>query len=103
MLFMTTVCDGTEYVKRKRRRPANTATGALQTRKVFGDNVVKELAIPSFIDLYNHWMNGVDLADQFRHYYTIQRQHKQTWKPLWHFLLDTANSNAYKLSSPTPS
>ena len=44
-------------------------------------------------------MNGVDIADQLRASYTSQRRHHQTWKPLWHFLIDTMASNCYKLSA----
>lgn len=44
-------------------------------------------------------MNPVDVADQLRQYYTTKRRHAQTWKPLWYFLLDTAVTNCYLLSS----
>ena len=48
--------------------------------------------------MYNHHMNGVDRADQLRSYYTTQTKHNKTWKALWHFLLDTTTTNAYKLA-----
>ena len=100
MLFMTTVHNGLEtLVNRERRRPAATSTGARQTAKIFGSSARKILPIPLFIDQYNHFMGGVDIADQMRSYYTTQRRHHQTWKPLWHFLLDTVASNCFKLSS----
>jgi hypothetical protein len=35
---------------------------------------------------------------RIRHY-TTQRVHCKTWKPLFHFLLDTSITNSYKLSS----
>ena len=47
-------------------------------------------------------MGGVDIADQRRSYFTTQRTHRKTWKPLWHFLLDTVISNCFLLSSYTP-
>lgn len=96
---MTTVHTGKETVIRARRRPAGTATGAVQTRRVFGTLAVKDLAIPKFIDMYNHHMNGVDHADQLRGYYTSQRRSPHTWRPLWYFLLDTTVCNAYQLSA----
>jgi len=96
---MTTVHNGNETIIRERRRPTATSTGARQTAKIFGSSVQKMLPIPLFIDQYNHYMNGVDVADQIRSYYTTQRRHHQTWKPLWHFLLDTVASNCFKLSS----
>ena len=73
VLFMSTVSNGTTRIVRQRRRPARTATNARTSRMVFGDAVVKDLAIPNYIDMYNHFMNGVDLADQLRSYYNTQK------------------------------
>lgn len=36
---------------------------------VFGEDVTKDLWIPQFIDTYNHFMNGVDLANELCSYY----------------------------------
>jgi len=72
------------------------------TRKVFGDEVVKTLRIPTFIFYYNLYMGGVDIADQLRSYFNTQRTHRKTWKPLFHFLLDTVLGNSYLLSSYRP-
>ena len=55
--------------------------------------------IPEFINQYNLYICGVDVADQLRSYYTTQRVHLKTWKPLFHFLFDTTVGNCYKLSS----
>ena len=101
VLFMSTVSTGTKTVKRMRRRPAKTSTNAKTSRAVFGDQAVKELSIPDFIDLYNHFMNGVDVADQLRCYYNTQRVHLRTWKPLWHFLLDITVCNSFKIANTT--
>ena len=46
-------------------------------------------------------MNDVDVADQLRCYYNIQRITYKTWKPLWHFLLDTTVTNSYKIANTT--
>ena len=72
------------------------------TRKVFGDEVVKALRIPTFIFYYNLYMGSVDIADQLRSYFNTQRTHRKTWKPLFHFLLDTVLGNSYLLSSYRP-
>ena len=69
VLFMSTVSNNQETVKRLRRRPAKSATNARTSRAVFGEMTTKELDIPKFIDMYNHYMNGVDNADQLRCYY----------------------------------
>ncbi|KAJ9652035.1 hypothetical protein H2201_009246, partial [Coniosporium apollinis] len=88
----------TNTVKRVRRRPSATASNARTSRAAFGSEVLKELEIPEFIHLYNHFMGGVDNADQLRVYYNTQRVHLKSWKPLWHWLLDVAIVNSYKLS-----
>jgi hypothetical protein len=98
VLFMSTVARPGVTIQRRRRRPGKTRTGASITRRVFKDEVIKELSIPEFIDLYNHFMNGVDRHDQLRCYYFTQRRHLKSWKALWHWLLDVAVVNSYKLS-----
>lgn len=52
-------------------------------RKVFGEEKRKDLAIPTFIDDYNHFMGGVDIADQLRTYYSTQRIALCSWYPLF--------------------
>jgi hypothetical protein len=47
-------------------------------------------------------MGGVDIADQLRSYFNTQRSHVRTWKPLFHFLLNTIIGNCYLLSSYRP-
>jgi hypothetical protein len=66
VLFMPTVHSGKEKVVRRRRRPVTTSSGAIQTRRVFGEEPTKELLIPNYINDYNHYMNAVDRADQLR-------------------------------------
>ena len=75
VLFMSTVSNGTARIVRQRRRPTKTATNARTSRMVFSDAVVKDLPIPNYIDIYNHFMNGVDIADQLRSYYNTQKSH----------------------------
>src|SRR4051812_35258160 len=75
-----------------------TSTNAVTARKVFGDLSRKELDIPTFIDDYNHNMNGVDLAYQFRQVYDTQRISYRIWFPLMHWVFDQAATNAYKLA-----
>ena len=41
-------------------------------------------------------MNGVDRFDQLRSYYSIQRAHSKTWRPLLNLLIDITLVNAYK-------
>ena len=97
VLFMSTVPTGMESILRNRRRPAKSATNSRTSREVFGDSSTKELLIPRFIDDYNHFMGGVDSADQLKSHYNTQRRHFKNWKPLWHFLLDITITNCFKL------
>ena len=82
VLFISIVSNSSKQVIRQRRRPARTSTNARTSRMVFGDAVVKDLAIPDYIDIYNHFMNGVDVADQLRSYYNTQKSHWKSWKAL---------------------
>ena len=75
VLFMDTIANGRKTMNSWQRRLAKTNTNAKTSRLILGDEAIKELSIPEFIDLYNHFMNGVDTADQSRNYYTIQRVH----------------------------
>ena len=102
VLFMSTVTTGRKKVIRCRKRPAKTATNSRTSRAVFGDDIVKELEIPEFIDMYNRYMNSIDVADQLRSYYNTQRTHRKNWKSLWHFLLDTTITNSYLIAKHTP-
>ena len=86
-------------VTSKRNRLGATSTNARITREVFGDSPFKLLEIPSFIDDYNHHMNSVDLANQYRQAYDTQKIAYQIWIPLLHWVLDQAAINAYKLAS----
>ena len=55
---------------RMRKRPKKTASNAKITREPFGDKPTKILPIPTFIDDYNHYMGGVDQANQLRASFT---------------------------------
>lgn len=68
VLSLTTFHTGKETVNRFRPGPPKTSTNARTSRGVFGYVTVKELPFPQFIDMYNYFMNGVDLADQLRSY-----------------------------------
>jgi len=96
---MTTVHKGHEKVLTLRKCPALGSAGHKAALKVFGKEKEKELWIPKFIDDYNRFMHGVDIADQFRSYFTVQRQCKRNWKALLHFLVDISIVNAFRLSA----
>src|SRR5436305_9466172 len=82
-------------IERVRRRPRETSTNAVKVRAVFGTLSKKALPIPVIIDDYNHFMGGVNIADQLRGYYGTQLPVRRTWMPLFFWLLDTALVNSY--------
>ncbi|RFU23937.1 hypothetical protein B7463_g12401, partial [Scytalidium lignicola] len=72
--------DTTETFRDKvRRRPTKTSTSAWQARAPFGNQPTKELAIPVVIDDYNHYIGGVDIANQFKAEYETHRTTFRTW------------------------
>ena len=87
VLFMTTINNGLETVDRIRKRPSKKSA---QNTLLWGSN----LPIPTFINDYNHNMNGVDRADQIRQGHHTRRRCFLTWRPLWHYLPDTTICNA---------
>ena len=94
-----TVHEASSQITCSRKWPQTTSTNATTARKVFGDLPQRELDIPTFIDDYNHNMNGVDLANQFRQVYDTQRIAYRIWFPLMHWAFDQAAINAYKLAT----
>jgi hypothetical protein len=82
----------------KQNRPAATSANASITQKVFREFAYMLLEILTWVDDYNHNMNSVDLANQFRQLYNTQQIAYRTWIPLFHWILDQAAINAYKLA-----
>jgi hypothetical protein len=64
-----TVHKASSWVSLQRNRPSTTSTNAIITRRLFGDSAFMILGIPTWIDDYNHNINAVDLANQFRQPY----------------------------------
>jgi hypothetical protein len=96
VLGITTGFDLAQRVLRLRKRPSLTSINARIVRPVFGDEPRKLLWIPKVIDEYNHHMNSVDLANQYRKPMTTNRpQEHRVWHPLWHFCVDVAAVNSY--------
>lgn len=45
--------------------------------------------------LYNHYMNGVDLADQLRVSFNLRKKSNKWWIPILYWLIETAICNSY--------
>ena len=99
VLLLSTIHSPETYTPTKRKRPAATSTNAAIARAPFGDQIIKELEIPTAINDYNHYMGGVDIANQYRASYEIHRKSERNWFPLFYFFLDAAIVNAFRIQS----
>jgi hypothetical protein len=88
-----------DYVERERRRPQITSTNGALVRREFGDQAIKNMLIPRFIDDYNNYMGAVDIANQHRAAYETHTKTFRSWWPLWNWCLDIGIINAWKLHS----
>ena len=52
-----------DHVIRSRKRLKKTSTNAAIVRPAFEDLAIKDLLIPTLIDVYNYYINDVDLAN----------------------------------------
>jgi hypothetical protein len=115
--FATTIHTGKEWVIRERKKPKGTSTSATITKvlfEAFPNSIALQkaaklgckrkeyvhrrlLPIPGMVNDYNHFMNGVDIADQLQAKFTTKQRTHRSWLPLFYFCLDTAIINAYIL------
>lgn len=84
-------------VTRLRKRPAETSTNAKTARRAFGDEARLELDIPRFINDYNYYIGGVDIANQHRQVYHTQRRANRNWMSLFYWAVDHATIKAFKI------
>ena len=101
VILMSTIHDPTSYTVVRRRKPRATSTNATKAREPFGPTHELNLPIPSIIDDYNQYMNGVDIADHLRSNYCTQLTSHRTWVPLFYWLLDTVIINSYRIYQQT--
>ena len=73
IFFMNTIFNDFEIIELYRRKSIKTFTKAKTSRIVFDDKSIKKLFISNLIDLYNHFMNEMNVTNQLRCYYDTQR------------------------------
>jgi len=106
--LLSTIHDGTEWVVKNRKKLKSTFTQATITKQPFikfdiqpGCKDLWEhsrlLPIPGQIDDYNHYMGGVDIADQLRAQFANWPYRVKPWRSLFYWLLGTTMTNAYIL------
>lgn len=85
-----------ETVLKERRRLRVTLINAHVIRPIFGNDTRRTLYIPQAIDGYNHYMGGVDTANQLRKPFSVHRNfERRNWHPLWYWLFDICLVNGY--------
>jgi hypothetical protein len=62
-----------DFREKARRRLVKTSINKRIIRKVFGDDYIKDLQIPCFINDYNQYIGGVDLVNQFKEAYETHK------------------------------
>ena len=62
---MTTTYNLINTIIQSRNRPSATSTNISITQPIFGPSPRKKLPIPVAIDAYNHYMGGIDIANQY--------------------------------------
>ena len=96
LVFMVSTCHqigSNRLVNRKKPRLNQVNKGHVE--KVWGDKGSKMIHIPSMVDDYNHWMGGVDLADQrIANYHPDIRCHR-TWIPIFLQCLSIMRNNMF--------
>jgi len=80
------------YVASSAHVPSTTAVNRKNA-----DGTIVQVSCPEIVSQYNRYMGGVDLTDQLKGTYGINRKSKRWWlRLLWHFV-DLAVTNAYIL------
>jgi hypothetical protein len=72
-----------------------TNTNRTHVQSVWGNQGVTNIQIPLVIDDYNHYMGGVDKADQLIAYYRPDLRCRRVWMPLMFHTLDCMKTNSY--------
>ena len=80
---------------RPQKKPRVNTVNRKNVEVVWGDEHRKDIAIPLVIDDYNHWMLGVDVADQLIAYYHFAMRCRRTWMPIMFHCLDVLRINGY--------
>ena len=96
---MITAYNLTDIVIWSHNRSSSTSISVSIIWSVFESSSWKDLSISVAIDIYNHYMSEIDIANQYwAVFITLQHWSNCYWKPLFHWLLDIALVNSYLLA-----
>jgi Transposase IS4 len=98
VLLVSNIHDGNENIVRNRKKPRQTAVNRRHLLPVWGSQAVVPICIPGVIDDYNHWMGGVDKADQLIASYEINLRCRRTWMPIFFRCFDIIRVNSYVIA-----
>lgn len=93
--MVTTHHDPTDAIKKCRRRPRTNSTNKKHVDEIWGEHPSCNVWIPVIIDDYNHFMLGVDVADQLIAYYRPNVRCRRTWMPLMLHWLNCTRVNSF--------
>ncbi|PVH68409.1 hypothetical protein DL98DRAFT_441278, partial [Cadophora sp. DSE1049] len=79
-----TIYQVDDFKAKLRRRLIKILTNGRIVRLIFNDEYIKELYIPRFINDYNYYIKGVDLANQFKEVYKTYKIIQRNWWPLYY-------------------
>jgi len=94
--LVSTMHDPNASVLTARRRPRMTQTNKNHVAAVWGEDYVKDIAIPKVVSDYNVWKVGVDTFDQYLAYMMSDLRCRRTWMPLMIQALMTMRVNSYR-------
>lgn len=94
--LVSTMHDPNASVLTARRRPRMTQTNKNHVAAVWGEDYVKDIAIPKVVSDYNVWKVGVDTFDQYLAYMMPDLRCRRTWMPLMIQALMTMRVNSYR-------
>ena len=80
---VSTVHKVGSITQRTQKKPRKTIKNSKHVDKVWGEDMKKNIYIPKLIDNYNHWIGGVDLADQRVAYYIPNLCCHCNWVPFF--------------------
>ena len=84
-------------VTKTRTRP--TRSNPSTASQIFRSASQLLLDIPACVDDYIHNKVGVDVADQYRSYYSVQLVTQRNWFPIFFWVLETALINSFLIYS----